>query len=186
MKAGIRSNYFKTGLIVLLLAVAGGATYFLYQSKSSNTGVLAFDKDRDSKFLIDSVASDWYWMTNNPDFSVQFMIDNMTPRRDPKYFGKQQIKVMYADGEPTGFIAYFKKNFYEGGIHLLHVSKDHRKKGYASALSNYAVNDLFSQGAKVVKLVTRDNNERARKLYTKLGFTFTGEDDGYAHFEMRK
>lgn len=186
MKAGIRSNYFRIGLIILLLAIAGGATYFLYQGASSNIGILAFDKDRDSKFLTDSVASDWYWMTNNPDFSVQFMIDNMTPRRDPKYFGKQQIKVMYANDKPVGFIAYFKKKFYEGGIHLLHISKDHRKKGYASELSNYAVKDLFSQGAKVVKLVTRDNNERARKLYKKIGFTHTGDEGGYSHFEVRK
>jgi ribosomal protein S18 acetylase RimI-like enzyme len=184
------SSTFKCFKILLLLALFGlaflFATKFEYSNKS-DVQILDFNKQRDTQFLIDSFDEEKYLLTNNPDFSVQFMVDHMSPVQhyDPTMFGKQQIKILFAKGQPVGFIAYYMKSFFEGKIHLLEVRKAHHGHGYATKLVQYAIADLQHQGAKVIKLDTRSNNIPARSLYTKLGFQLTDEDDGFVHFALK-
>ena len=184
------SSSFKFFKIALLLALFGLAFFFASNfeySATSGVKILDFDKQRDTQFLIDSFDEERYLLTNNPDFSVQFMVDHMTPVQyhDPSQFGKQQIRIAFAKGEPVGFIAYHMKNFYEGKIHLLEVRKAHHGHGYATKLIKSAIEHLKAQGAKVIKLDTRVDNQPARNLYTKLGFQLIDESDGFVHFVLK-
>jgi ribosomal protein S18 acetylase RimI-like enzyme len=183
MNKRLRLRYFKTGVVLLLF---GLAVFFGYRNESSDIQILPFDKGRDAEFIKESFKGDWYWLTNNPDFSPQFMMDNMTPRRNPKYFGKQKIIVLSVKNETVGFGAYFMKNFYEGKVHFLDIHKEYRGHGYSVILMKYMIKKLFESGAKIIKLDTRVNNIPARALYSKLGFSEVGKDDGFVHFEMRK
>jgi len=177
----------KNHLLKLLIAgflVIGGATgYFLIKS---NTEVKTFDKQRDTEFILDAFKRDYYWLVENPEFSVDFMLKHMSPNRDPQYFDKLNIRVIFSGDKPAGFTTYYKKNFYEGQIQFIYVHPDFRNKGYAGKLAKYGINELFKQNAAVVRLVTRVTNLPAIKSYTKVGFKETSRDNKFVDFEIRK
>ena len=47
---------------------------------------------------------------------------------------------------------------------------------------NYAMDDLAKQGVSQIELVTRTNNDAAKKLYARLGFHETEHDDEFVSF----
>ena len=179
-----RSSYFKIGLLILIIGVI---TLFFYErSSNSDFQIKKFNKERDTQFILDWFEKDLYWLTNNPDFSPQYMIDHMSPKKEPEYFGKQNIVMVYDKTIPVGFGAYYMKNFYEGYVHFVYIDREHRCKGYSKLLTQYMVDQLFKLGAKYVKLYTRVNNVPARSLYKKLGFKESEPDDqGFILLDMR-
>ena len=181
-------NYLKYFSIGIVLLVAGGAGVCFYRAQfASDLQIKQFNKERDTSFILDCFERDRYWLTNNPDFSPQFMIDHMSPQQNPKYFGKQQIRVLFCKETPIGFGAFYMKSFYEGKIHFLYVDKNYRGKGFSSVLMQYMIAQLVKQGAKFIKLCTRVNNQPARALYRKLGFKKSSPDEmGFVFFELRK
>jgi ribosomal protein S18 acetylase RimI-like enzyme len=158
-----------------------------YREHNSEIQIKKFDKARDTQFILDCFKNDRYWLTNNPEFSEQFMIDHMTPKQedDPAFFGKQNIVVMFVKDVPVGFGAYHMKSFYQGFIHFLCIDRQFRGKGYAPILMKYMMAQLQKMGAKFFKLYTRINNLPARALYSKLGFKESESDSqGFVTFEM--
>jgi len=185
---------FRVIAVLLALGFAFLSFYHLnYRSKSGSSGpnglqVRIFDKDRDTQFIFDCFKADRYWLTNNPEFSEEFMIENMTPSMyDHAMFGKENIVVLYDQEKPVGFGSYHMKNFYEGVVHFLYVDRLARGKGFAQVLMKYMIQQLIGLGPKVIKLCTRANNLPARSLYRKLGFSKESAPDeqGFVHFEMR-
>ena len=57
-----------------------------------------------------------------------------------------------------------------GWISDLYVKKEHRKNGYASLLINLAFHAFKKQGYSDIRLNVYAHNEKAIKLYEKLGF----------------
>ena len=53
----------------------------------------------------------------------------------------------------------------------LFVQKEYRKRGISKALMKFAENELIKIGIKKTFLWVDESNEKARKLYTSLGFT---------------
>lgn len=185
---------FRVMAVILAISFAFLSFYHLsYLPKPSavlpaGVQVKIFDKARDTQFLLDCFKADRYWLTNNPDFSVEFMIDHMTPSMyDSAMFGKENIVVLYDQDQPVGFGSYHMKSFYEGFVHFLYIDRKARGKGYAQILMKYMLQKLTDLGSKVIKLCTRANNLPARALYRKLAFTKESAPDeqGFVHFEMR-
>jgi ribosomal protein S18 acetylase RimI-like enzyme len=179
------SSYFKIGLVLLTIGLI--VSFFYYQKSSSDFQIKKFNKNRDTQLILDWFEKDLYWLTNNPEFSPQFMIDHMSPKPDPAYFGKQNIVIVYEKDTPVGFGAYYMKNFYEGMVHFVYIDKHYRRKGYSAKLTQYMIDQLIKMGAKFIKLYTRANNMPARALYKKLGFNESEPDDqGFVTLTMRK
>lgn len=187
MKKIIHSRSFKITAILMALCFAV-LSFYHFNYTPPAIQIKKFDKARDTQFILDCFKNDRYWLTNNPDFSEQFMIDYMTPKQeDPAFYGKQNIVIIFDQGVPAGFGAYYMKNFYEGTVHFLCVDKAHRGKGLAAKLMSYMMSQLTKMGSKYLKLVTRVNNAPARALYKKLGFSESAPDEqGFIHLEQRK
>lgn len=184
----ISIKYFS--LALALIFVGGGVYFYSHRAQPADLQIVKFDKNRpsDLAFIFSAFEHDRYWLTNNPEFSAEYMIEHMTPFKDPQFFGKERIVMLEHNGEPVAFGSYYMKNFYEGWVHFLYVAKDHRGHGYSLKLMRYMIEQIFLQGAKIVKVWTRLNNAPARALYkSKLGFYEAGDDgNGFMLYELRK
>ncbi len=175
------------GITVITALVLGILTLFLFKTET-NKEIRDFDKSKDIEFIQNAFKRDYYWLVENPEFSLDFLIEKMSPNKDPEYFGKLNFKILQKDNKQIGFTTYFKKKFYEGKIQFVYVDPEFRGKGYAKKLTRYAIEDLFKKGAEIVKLDTRTTNEPAIKVYQGLGFkeTYRIEPQGIVSFEIKK
>jgi ribosomal protein S18 acetylase RimI-like enzyme len=94
------------------------------------------------------------------DDSVIFVADD----------GEQVVGYVYAALEP---ISWKELRDACGFIHDILVEESNRRAGTATALMNAATEWLRERGAPRVILGTADKNERAQRLFTKLGFRRT-------------
>ncbi|OQA35947.1 MAG: TDP-fucosamine acetyltransferase [Candidatus Dependentiae bacterium ADurb.Bin331] len=168
---------------LLLICSAGTVGYFYYVQRPQ---ILEFDEQRDTPFILDIFNNDWYWLVSeySTEFSPQYMLHYRASSKAPENIGNLTIKTMYIKNEPVGFVAYYKKNFYEGYILFLALLKKFRSKGYAYQLLSQAIEDLKSRFVTKIRLVTRTINTPAIKLYTRAGFKETSrDDDGFVYFQ---
>ncbi len=175
------------GISVLIALILGTLSFFLFKTET-NKEIRNFDKNKDTEFIQNAFKRDYYWLVENPEFSLAFLIEKMSPNKDPEYFGKLNFKILQKDKTPIGFTTYFKKKFYEGKIQFVYVDPEFRGKGYAKKLTRYAIEDLFNKGVEIVKLDTRTTNEPAIKVYQGLGFKeyYRIEPQGIVSFELKK
>jgi ribosomal protein S18 acetylase RimI-like enzyme len=167
---------------ILLIGGTIGA-YFYYQQLPR---IVEFDEERDTPFILDIFKNDWYWLVSeySTDFSPNYMLHYRASSKAPENLGNLTIKALYLKNQPVGFVAYYKKNFYEGMILFLALLKEFRSKGYAYKLLQDAMNDLKSRFVTKIRLVTRTVNYPAIKLYTRAGFKETSrDDDGFVYFQ---
>lgn len=178
------------------VALAGGAFLYMHQHQGTTVtskpapipadGIVDFNYARDHEY-ISSVFEDednWYWLVDGTraDFSPEDMMKTMSSSRNLATKGNLTIKVLYANGKPAGFSAYFMKNFYLGKIRFIYVDKEHRGAGYGLKLVTAAMEDLKSRGATKISLVTRSTNLAAMRIYEKAGFTLLPSPEGFADF----
>jgi ribosomal protein S18 acetylase RimI-like enzyme len=176
-----------TGKIIIVLASLAllfGSSYYFYSKPSID--IKDFDKKRDLPFIEDAFKRDMYLLVANPEFSLNFLLEHMSPNKDPEYFGKLNFKILFENDKPAGFTTYYKKKFYEGLIQFIYVNPNFRNKGYAKTLTKYAANSLFNMGVSVVRMATRIENIPAIKAYTKIGFKEVYRDDEFIDFEITK
>ena len=168
-------------------SLAGAGLYYILPYAQSKECILPFKLERDKQEVLDIFIKDRYWLVASEDYSPEFMLENRAPsKNEPRYYGKLDIKVLYNDqNQFIGFIAYYMKNFFVGQILFLDVKEEFRGKGYAQQLMNHAIKDLKSQGATLITLVTRTNNESAQKLYKLLGFNVSYEEHGFIYFDLK-
>jgi len=185
--AGIRrSSFFKMVLVISACsAFMAGLVYYFSREKVI---IHDFSPMRDTKPILNIFDKDWYWLvaSSRQEYSPAFTLKYRTPDKDPKNFGKLIIKVLRDDDKFAGFSAYYKISFYEGKLLFVATDQAFRGKGYGEKLTRHAINDLFKRGCKVVKLVTRTNNIKARNLYKKIGFTETYVGEGFVYFAIHK
>lgn len=161
-----------------------------YWYRSATDGIYDYKAKRDRQVILDIFDKDWYWLVagDRNSFSPEHMIDTNSPNRyNADLQGQEKIKVFLVNGQPAGFISYYKKKAYQGQIHIIQVLPEYRGRGYAKLLMRSAINDLFSDPAiSLIKLVTRTNNPAAIKLYLGLGFTEEIRDEALVDFTLKR
>lgn len=169
--------------IVGVFLVAAGTGVYYYQHYQQGP-IYEYIYDRDAADIKDLMTLDWYWLISSPDYQVDFMLKNRAPNhKDPRYFGKMNIKVLRINDAFAGFVTYYKKSAYEGSVLFLAVRPEFRGKRYAQMLLDYAVEQLKQQGALYVRLVTRTNNLKAQAVYKRDGFDELGRDDEFVYYQ---
>lgn len=166
--------------LVLLMGCFFIAKHFFYCPELQIQSYKAY---RDKEFIFGAFKQDLYWLVENPEFDIDYMLNTNSPNSNPKYTGKLTMKILLKDCKPIAFTTYYMKSFYEGQIQFLYVDSAYRGKGYVSKLIEHDFEELKKQGAAVVKLVTRTNNVPAIKAYQKFGFKESGRDEGFVYFE---
>lgn len=168
------------GLGVLLLA---GALW--YSLARHSEGIVPYEPARDRAEILSIFAKDWYWLVSDysGDFSAEYMLDNRASSSEPGHKGDLTIRVFLIDGKPVGFITYRTKELLVGDIRIMGVDRAYRSKGVGRRLMTYALADLKKRGSRLASLMTRVDNEPARKLYTSLGFKEIWTDGAYIRYE---
>ncbi len=178
----------KIVVLGIALVLGAGVAHYYFTSSVSQGPISEYTPARDTEDMIALFKEDNYWLSNREydDERQHFIFETHSPNEyEPRYFGKMGIKVMReSDGKFVGFVSYYLKNFHEGIILFLAVRPEFRGKHYGEQLLNAGMQELAKQGAKVVSLAVRTNNEKAIKLYTRAGMHEASRgDDGFAHME---
>ena len=177
-------NIKRTVKILVMMSGLAAGIYYGYQAVQKYTAehgaIRSYDAGQDEAFIKNEFKENWYTLIATPTYDVDFMLQKKAPNdREPQFFGKMAIKMLYEDKCPIGFITYYMQTSYQGDILFLVIDKNHRGKRNGEKLLNYAFNELKKQGAKTVKIFTRTENTSAQKLYTRIGFVethrYTGE-----------
>ncbi len=171
------------GIVAGLLVVAGGL-YFYYPGSSP---IKPYDASRDRTFIIDLFKRNWYLLMSDysPNYDVAFMLDNRAPTtKDMSEAGKLLLQTYVLEGKPVGFIAYYEGDLKIGWVLFLGIDEAYRGKGYSKALMNYVIKDFKKRGMLAIRMYTRTDNTKARKLYESLGFKQIWTDGAYLIYEM--
>lgn len=76
----------------------------------------------------------------------------------------------------------WQRNFNRRGTFArLGVASTHQRKGIATKLVNFVLNDLKKQGFDGCRILVETENHGAIGLYSKLGFTNCGQVDKFGH-----
>jgi ribosomal protein S18 acetylase RimI-like enzyme len=86
--------------------------------------------------------------------------------RDPRL----RVVVLEKDDEPVGFVAFDATT-----VRHLGVLPDHTRRGYGSALLEFATTEIFAEGAPRADLWVLEANEAARAFYRASGWTGTAD-----------
>ncbi len=163
-----------SALVATPCLVAG--LYFAYTHLVSNhvvSGIVPFDKARDSAFILKMFKdpTNWYWLIEESSrFSPELMIETQGYPQETTNRGNLFIDVVYDKAEPVGFTAYLKNSIYSGKILFLLVDEKFRGQGWGYRLLDHAVGQLKKMGSTRVELLTRLSNESAQRLYKRYGF----------------
>jgi ribosomal protein S18 acetylase RimI-like enzyme len=177
-------NIKRTVKILVMISGLAVGSYYGYQAvqkyAAQQGAIRSYGTPQDEAFIKNQFKENWYTLIATPTYDVDFMLQKKAPNdREPQFFGKMAIKMLYENNQPIGFITYYMQTSYQGDILFLVIGKDHRGKRHGEKLLNYAFDELKKQGAKTVKIFTRTENTSAQKLYTRIGFVethrYTGE-----------
>ncbi|MEI6243284.1 MAG: GNAT family N-acetyltransferase, partial [Chlamydiota bacterium] len=84
--------------------------------------------------------------------------------------------VLCKNNHPVGFVNFFIKDK-TGSIDLIGVDKNHQKKGYGLLLVKYALKKLKELNVFEASLTVNKENEKAQRLYEKIGFIADSKSD---------
>ena len=84
--------------------------------------------------------------------------------------GRTRVYLLERQDEPVGYVA-----FGDGAIHHLGVLADQHRRGYGSALLEFASLEVFAEGTPEASLWVLSGNEGARAFYRAHGWTETAE-----------
>lgn len=171
----VRTRKLGLGLIIAaVLSYAGWTTYRHFY------GISAYRYPGDAPALIKILKDDWYWLVSesSTDFSAEYTMEHQAPL--PSYpDGSLKIYVYRVHGKPVGFVSYYR---FEPGVALIQhlaISRDYRRHKYAQALLEFALEDALAHGFTKAQLAVRENNDKALRLYRKVGFKDFLTDDGF-------
>lgn len=101
-----------------------------------------------------------------------------------------QLRAIYHEDTVVGMLCFCHEDEPEDDFELywlfrLLVDKEHQNKGHGSAAIRLLMDEVLALGGKRLRTMHRPGNDRARKLYQKLGFKETGTlDDGDIFYEV--
>ena len=88
-----------------------------------------------------------------------------------KETNKQACFIADYDGKPVGCVILMRNNDLEGKLRVLFVSEDARGKGVGGLLVESLLKTARAIGYETLCLWTTNNQEAARALYRKVGFS---------------
>lgn len=173
------------------LLVGGGSYWYLHKTpqpiqQQETVTIVNYAPEKHKSFIVGQFKENWYWLISSADYDVHYALDTHSPNTyEPQLKGKMDIVVIEEDGKPAGFATFYMRNTFTGDILFIEVAKEFRGKRLAGRLVNYAVKELKKKGAKVIRLATRVNNVKARKLYNRLKFPEVSEKNGFIHYRKQ-
>ncbi len=109
------------------------------------------------------------WQESHRAFCTPGFVGFHTPRRQEEYLRDKMARgtrlYMLVEGEPAGVVSVTGSLFED-----LYVLPERQNRGYGTRLLQYAV----SQCTGIPTLWILENNERAGRLYRRMGFRETG------------
>lgn len=137
--------------------------------------IYPYQAELDRTALVDMFKQNHFWLTTeeNLESSVkrfEWQLDTLSSGHGLWSHGDLKVYVYRVGGEARAFIAYYPAGYSNADILYLVVNEKHRCQGCASALMNFALEDLKNCGFRKIELLTRLINERARGLYERFGF----------------
>ncbi len=184
-----KKNINKFILFVCLIgSVSGFVWWNNYNSKKGSYAkfdIRPFDFARDAHFIKQQNYDNWYLLHASKEYDLDFMLEKNSPYIwEPRTYGKLKTVVLFDNNIPVGFVNYYMRGLYEGTVFLLDVDENYRGRGFGEVLFGYAVEGLKKEGAKIIKVSVRAENERAQKLYRKFGFKIESADDGFCFYRL--
>lgn len=172
-------------ILSLLTVTAGGIGLGIYIGHKTRciNGIYNYDPIKDREPILKLFKDNWGWLVQNPEFSVDYFLDNLAPTKNLVDIGKSKISLYYLNGHPIGFISYYKESFYRGRIHFIAVEEKYRGKGFSQKLMAHALNYLKKEGIHTVYLNTLTTNFPAQKLYKNTGFIEVLREGPFLTFE---
>jgi len=163
--------------VIAVASIAVAGWWFINRSP-----IEELNYDRDAKEILKIFDRDRYWLLSSADYSPEFMLKTKSPNAyDLRYYGQLNLRVLWEKGFFVGFTAYYMKTSTLGFILFMAVNPEFRGKGYGEMLINYDFADLKRMGATRAELTTRTDNERALKLYKRVGMVETSFVDGFVY-----
>ena len=118
------------------------------------------------------------------------MIELLNDKKSVENILKKHFKYYVISDDPYEKVAIYTLNdiigvisysiIYERAeINYIVVSDDYRKRGIASKLLSYALNDIEKNGCNVISLEVSFDNEPAINLYLKYGFKIKAVRENY-------
>ena len=149
------------------------SAFFAYSWFFYDNGIVNYVASRDKLAIKKMFTDEWKMLISDESmntYSVDFMLDNCSQTQHVKS-DKLVLKVLRERGKTIGFLAYYPKSLYWWHLLFLVVDTDHRKKGYATKMLQFVIDDMIARGAAKITIFTRLANTKARALYEgKFGF----------------
>ena len=176
----------KTGLFAAVLVLGiGGVRYCMAPSMQSPIEPFIYERDKEQVMTL--FEQDYDWLSTreyNRDY-VEWVLRSHSPNEyEPEYQGKMFIDVLRDNNRVAGFVTYYLRSPFVGHILFVEVGKDFRRLGYGYVLVRHAIAALFAQGVHIVQLLTRADNFKAQRLYTRVGFAETTRNEGFVYYAI--
>ena len=173
-------NYSHSMKAVLSIAALMMIGFYAYTWCSYDNGVVDYVASRDKIAIKRMIKDEWEILVHHSNldtYNVDFMLDNSSSSQHHKD-NKLVLKVLRHAGKTVGFTAYYPKSSFWWQLLFVVVDKDYRKKGFASKLIQYDIDDMVKRGALKITIWTRLDNTNARSLYEgKFGFKDIGHHE---------
>jgi GNAT superfamily N-acetyltransferase len=114
---------------------------------------------------------------NGPDYQRALAVINADPN--------QEAFVVELDGQPIGTfqLTYIpgiaRRGQWRGLVEAVHISPDHRNKGFGTAMMRWAIERCRKRGCGLVQLTSNKKRLDAHRFYRALGFEQTHEGFKY-------
>lgn len=174
-------KHIKKILFVLSItaAVAGGIYYY---TSLEHGPIYDLNYERDRNDILDLFKKNWYWLSADSAYSPDYALQYRTHSRAPEAAGKMIIKVLRENNKFIGFTSYYPETTDKWKLLFVAVKEELRGKRYAQKLIEYGIEDMKKRGAKQIRLVTRPSNISAQKLYKRIGFYITSQEEEFVYF----
>ena len=119
------------------------------------------------------------------DFTLSYDLPNETICIiADKYAKYAEFIAAYYNQEIAGYIAYYRNDFSSriAYITMIVVKERYKKKGIATLMLKYVINDCAKNSFNTIRLEVNNENKSAISLYEKFGFKFeksAGEQSSY-------
>jgi GNAT superfamily N-acetyltransferase len=87
-----------------------------------------------------------------------------------------QFIIVYDDGEPVGFAAYFEKTPSVFKLDKIYILLSQQGKGTGRFVIDHIIDEIKNKGATALQLQVNRHN-KARNFYEKMGFVIIEEKD---------
>jgi ribosomal protein S18 acetylase RimI-like enzyme len=188
MGSNMKRNYIFIFLAIIAFIFATTGLWIYWKQTTSGPIISEYQDARDRTNVIEIFRQNWWWLIAGRDFSqkyVEDMLDKKTPNKNSRLIGSLKFRTLRVGDQLAAFSVFYMENKNTGRLLFLVTDENHRKKGYAELLVQETVRVMKNMGAKRIWLLTRASNERAQRLYRKLGFQeFLYDPDGFVYFEI--